>query len=57
MYKFERLFVKNRFKEKKSRKDGDRVIFGVQKWWSSPDEYCYKFCFFGLEIHVWFKRR
>ena len=45
----------NRWRERYP--NDDWTIIGISKWWSSPESYCYKFCFFGIEVRIWFKRK
>lgn len=52
--RFDEIVFSNRWRRKKYSRDGTWVIFGVQKWWAGPRDFCYKFCFFGLELHLWF---
>jgi hypothetical protein len=54
--KYERIYFKNRWKEHKYSRNCDWTIIGVSKWWCSPYNFCYKLCFFGLEVHIWFNR-
>jgi len=54
--KFERISFLNRWKQKKYSRQCDWVIIGVQQWYSSWESYCYKLCFFGFDVHIWFKK-
>lgn len=54
--KFERIAFLNRWKLKKYSRNCDWTIIGISVWWSSPESYCYKFCFFGFEVNLWFER-
>jgi len=53
--KFERISFINRWLHKYGR-ESDWIIIGVSKWWWGWEGYCYKCCFFGLEMKLWFKR-
>lgn len=53
---FERFFLANRWKKNKYSRSCTWVVFGVQVYWFSPESYCYKLCFFGIDLHAWFKR-
>lgn len=35
----------------------DWCILGLSKWWFGSEEYCYKICLFGFEIHIWIDRK
>lgn len=52
-HKFDTIYFKNRWKE---HHRGDWTIIGLHRWYHSVTEYCYRFCFFGLECHIWMKR-
>ena len=54
--KFERCILVNRWKEKKYSRNCDWVIIGIQQWHSGPDGFCYKLCFFGIDLHIWFEK-
>lgn len=40
--------------QKKYSRNCDWTIVGLHKRWASWDSYCYKLCFFGLEVSFWF---
>lgn len=56
MAKIESINFHNRWKQKRYNRLCDWLIFGLQKWVVSPSEYCYKFCFFGLEVSFWMRK-
>jgi hypothetical protein len=35
----------------------DFCLFGIAKWWHSPEMYQYRFCLYGFEIRVQIKRK
>lgn len=51
--KLRRINLINRWKD---RYKGDWVIFGLQIWWAGPEDFCYKLCFLGFDLQIWFKR-
>ncbi len=53
--RFRRMVLMNRWKRAYGR-SGDWVIIGIQQWWASPDSFCYKLCFFGFDLQIWFKK-
>ncbi|HTJ52571.1 MAG TPA: hypothetical protein VL443_24115 [Cyclobacteriaceae bacterium] len=56
--KFNRIYFTNRWKiiHKRLLFDAsDPVYIGIQHWYCSWDSYAIRFCFFGFEMHVWFK--
>lgn len=54
--RFDTIYLYNRWMRCKYSRSGDWTIFGIHVWWSGPLAYTYKFCLFGLEAHIWFKR-
>lgn len=56
-HSFDELHFKNRWRQPKYARSSDWTIFGIHKHWFSPYEYDVRFCFFGLECHVWMKRK
>jgi len=53
--KIERIVINNRWKLKKYSRNGSWTIIGICKWYASWDNYCYKLCFFGIDLLVWIK--
>ena len=53
---FERLFLNNRWKQKEYSRNCNWTIIGIHKHWAGPSSFCYKLCFFGIDIHIWFNR-
>jgi hypothetical protein len=53
---YDRVYFFNRWKQRKYSRPCDWTVFGLAVWWSSPESYCYRLCFFGLELKIWFKR-
>jgi len=54
--KFNRFNINNRWKQSKIQRSDNWLIFGVQTWWASPYDYCYKIGLFGIDLQIWFKR-
>jgi hypothetical protein len=54
--RFDRIAVTNRWKRPKYSRNSDWVIVGVQEWWASHEDFCYKLCLFGIDFQFWFKR-
>ena len=55
-FKLSNIWFINRWKLKPYSRNGDWVIIGFSKWWSSPNDYCYKLCFFGFDVQIWFRK-
>lgn len=53
---FDKITFWNRWKYRKHTRNCDWTIIGFSVWWSSPESYCYKLCFFGLEVKLWLNR-
>lgn len=54
---FDRFMVLNRWTLKPYSRNCNWTIIGVQKWWAGPKAFCYKICFFGFELQIWFERQ
>lgn len=54
--KLDRLSFFNRWKMRKTSRPCDWTILGFSKWWFGPESFCYKLCFFGFEVKIWFNR-
>lgn len=54
--KFDRINFSNRWKQSRIGRGSDWTIIGISEWWCSPTEFCYKICFFGLDLKIWFSR-
>lgn len=54
--KFSRFILINRWKTKKYSRQCDWTIIGIQEWWAGPNDFCIKFCFFGIDLCFWFKK-
>lgn len=50
---FDRIVFRSRWTDKYTR-GSDWTIIGIHQHWFGAGEYEYRFCFFGLEIHMWF---
>jgi hypothetical protein len=46
----------SRWKYRKYARPCDFLIIGIMKYWIGWDIYYYRFCLFGVELRVWFKR-
>lgn len=55
--KFDRISIHNRWKQKKYARQCNWTVFGFQVWWAGFQNYCYKICFFGFDIQIWFFRQ
>lgn len=53
---FERIAVANRWKQRRYSRSCDWVVFGIATRWAGPESFCWKLCFFGIDIQVWLKR-
>lgn len=53
---FNRLSINNRWKKRRIQRSDNWVIIGIQLWWCSPYDYCYKICLLGIDFQFWFKR-
>jgi len=54
--KLREVIFYNRWKQRKHSRNGDWTLFGLSRWACSYEEYSYKLCFFGFEVHLWFKK-
>jgi hypothetical protein len=54
--KFDRLGLSNRWQQRKHSRTCNWTIIGISEWWFGPQDFCYKICFFGIDLHIWFKR-
>lgn len=54
---FDRIYFYNRWLDKDYMRPGDWTIIGIHVRWASYDSYCYRVCFFGVEVHAWFDRK
>ena len=54
--KFERLFINNRWKQKKYMRNSDWVVFGLSQKYFSPTEYSINIHLFGIDFRFWFKK-
>lgn len=53
---FDRLRLTNRWKTPRYSRLSNWTIIGISERWSDPENFCFKFCFFGLDLNVWFRR-
>lgn len=53
-YKLNNVIVHNRWKVRKRSRNENWVIIGLMKSCLNHNEYCYKLCFIGLELQLWF---
>lgn len=51
---FDEITFYNRWKQHPYSRNCDWTIIGISTWWVDPTRYCYKVCFFGLELKIWF---
>ncbi len=51
---FRRIYFNNRWARPVYARSCDWTMIGISQWWSGPDDMCYKICFFGFDIQIWF---
>ena len=56
LIKYSRFALNNRWKRSRISRTDQWVIVGIQEYWASPNDFCYKLCFFGLDFCFWFRR-
>ena len=56
-HSFDRFYFTNKWLHKNRFNRMDTTFIGITRWFCSPSNYAIKFCFFGLECHVWMTRK
>ena len=54
--KIRRIAFLNRWKRNKYARNCDWTILGISVWYADPENYCYKFCFIGFDMNIWFEK-
>ena len=55
--KFDRFYFYNRWADKSFMRPSNWTYFGVLVRWAGFDSMCYRICFFGLELSIWFEEK